>query len=105
MLILSTTNSLLHLILIYQKLNKLSLQTIKTLKKSENQKDAVEKFYHELKEPLPLKVNDIIYVPKYDLFKVKSIVFEKDYKDDITSLGLKLSKRVEVGPLSYSKYP
>jgi ATP-dependent 26S proteasome regulatory subunit len=94
------------------RIKKLNLYTIKTLKRSENQAQAISNFYKSLKEPVPLKVNDLIYVPKYDIFKVKSIVFEDDPNE---RLGLRASNlggqgkisvsSIEVGPLSYSKYP
>ena len=87
------------------KIKELNLYTIKALRKSDNPIEAIKKYLNDLTEPIALKVNDILYVPKYDLYKVKSIVFEKDYKDEINKLGLKLPKKIEVGQLSYSKYP
>ena len=67
-------------------------------------KNTMKEYISSLGTPISIKVNDIIYVPKLDLYKVKSIVFEKDEKEDITKLGLKLSKTIEVSQLSYSKY-
>ena len=87
------------------KIKELKLHSIKALKKSDNQLKAIQDYVKSLKSPIALKVNDFIYVPKYDLYKIKSIVFEKDYKEEITKLGLKLPKTIEVSQLSYSKYP
>lgn len=87
------------------RIKELNLYTIKALKKSDKPQEVLKKYINSLTSPIAIKVNDIIYVPKYDLYKVKSIVFEKDYKEEITKLGLKLPKKVEVSQLSYSKYP
>lgn len=87
------------------KIKELKLYSIKTLKKSDEPLNTIKKYINSLAGPIPIKVNDILYIPKYDLYKVKSITFEKDYKEEITKLGLKLPKTIEVSQLSYSKYP
>jgi ATP-dependent 26S proteasome regulatory subunit len=87
------------------KIKELKLSIIKTLKRSDNPLKAFENYIRNLSAPLAIKINDVIFVPKYDLFKVKSIVFEKGQKEEITKLGMKLPKTIEVSQLSYSKYP
>lgn len=87
------------------KIVEIKFDTIKALKMSENPLNKLKEYISNLSDPVLLKVGDIFYVPKYDIYKVKAITFEKDEREDLTQLGLKLSKSIEIGPLSYSKYP
>ena len=87
------------------KIKVLKLHCIKTLKRSDDPKSEIRNFLKKLDTPIPIKINDVIFIPKFDMYKVKSIIFEKDYSDEVTQLGMKLSNRVEVSQLSYSKYP
>ena len=59
------------------KIKELKVSWIKGLRKSKELKNTMRDYINSLPHPIPIKVNDIIYVPKYDLFKVKSIIFEK----------------------------
>ena len=86
-------------------ISEISFDVIKCLHTSNVPLSKLKEYIDSLRGPITLKVGDILYVPKYDLYKAKSITFNKDQKDDFTKLGLKLGNKIEIGPLSYSKYP